>query len=115
METTEMTYTPEETAKFRATVAELRKRLRDYETIQANLKALRKSKVGNASEEQMKIAINRFKITAILNYYLALKGREYRHAKDQVAPGRSAAYLGCCWYQGELARLTKEFGEVEGV
>ena len=68
---TKVTYTEEERIAFRALVTKIRSFLSRAEKVQRALKE---------AEARDKLYMNRYFITAVLNHYLAVRGKMYRHA-----------------------------------
>lgn len=81
--------------QYLAMVSTIKTRLRGWESLQKQLK-----QAGNRSS----LAINRYEITATLDYYLAWRGKDYRH-------GSRPEYRECWAYQNTMRKLVKEFGE----
>ena len=79
---------------YLAMVANIRKRLKGWETLQKQLK-----EAGNRST----LMVNRYQISATLDYYLAWRGKEYRH-------GSRPEYQNCWAYQQTTRKLVEEFG-----
>jgi len=74
-----------------------RTRLRNWDKTQRELK-----RKGNSARSEL--FQNRYRISALLNYYLAWRGVEPKH-------GVRENYFACWIYREETEKLMKEFGE----
>jgi len=78
-------------------VSVFRTRLREWDKTQRELK-----QQGNLARAEL--SQNRYRISALLNYYLAWRGVKPQH-------GMRENYFTCWIYQEEMEKLTEEFGK----
>lgn len=99
-------YTAEQKAHYKFVVSEIKNLLKELAVEQREDKHARKEKArGNQDTYRYDwdIASRKYRITAILNFYLEFQGKAYRHAAG------NEEYLNCGIYQAELRDLRNKY------